>query len=216
MRAGSGCRGRWRAMGLRALYRRPGASRGAPEHPVYPYLMRNVRITRPNQSLPPNTIESVGRGHHLPAHGPWVPQPSGSGGLAQPVRAGLASVQHPPIGVGGGLWRPASARGAGSRTARGVQHGPRQPVHQLGVHPGPPGAWGEDQHGWEGRYQDNIFVERLRRTVKCEGVVPEDLRQRLGARKGLEDYFRSYNGIRPIRPLATGLRLKCSMGDGKA
>ena len=40
-----------RAMGLRAIYRRPGTSRRAPEHPVYPYLLRNVRITRPNQSL---------------------------------------------------------------------------------------------------------------------------------------------------------------------
>ena len=38
-----------RAMGLRAIYRRPSASRRSPEHPVYPYLLRNVRITRPNQ-----------------------------------------------------------------------------------------------------------------------------------------------------------------------
>ena len=38
-----------RAMGLRAIYRRPGASRRAPERPVYPYLLRNVRINRPNQ-----------------------------------------------------------------------------------------------------------------------------------------------------------------------
>ena len=38
-----------RAMGLRAIYRRPSTSRKAPEHPVYPYLLRNVRITRPNQ-----------------------------------------------------------------------------------------------------------------------------------------------------------------------
>ncbi len=44
-----------RAMGLRAIYRRPGTSRRSPEHPVYPYLLRNVRITRPNQSLPPLT-----------------------------------------------------------------------------------------------------------------------------------------------------------------
>ena len=38
-----------RAMGLRAIYRRPSSSRRSPEHPVYPYLLRNVRITRPNQ-----------------------------------------------------------------------------------------------------------------------------------------------------------------------
>ena len=37
------------AMGLRAIYRRPSTSRRPPEHPVYPYLLRNVRITRPNQ-----------------------------------------------------------------------------------------------------------------------------------------------------------------------
>ena len=42
-----------RAMGLRAIYRRPGTSRRSPEHSVYPYLLTNVRITRPNQSLPP-------------------------------------------------------------------------------------------------------------------------------------------------------------------
>ena len=38
-----------RAMGLRAIYRRPSTSRRVPEHPVYPYLLRNVRIARPNQ-----------------------------------------------------------------------------------------------------------------------------------------------------------------------
>ena len=38
-----------RAMGLRAIYRRPSTSRRSPEHRVYPYLLRNVRITRPNQ-----------------------------------------------------------------------------------------------------------------------------------------------------------------------
>ena len=41
-----------RAMGLRAICRRPSASRKSPEHPVYPYLLRNVRITRPNQVGP--------------------------------------------------------------------------------------------------------------------------------------------------------------------
>ena len=38
-----------RAIGLRATYWRPSTSRRLPEHPVYPYLLRNVRITRPNQ-----------------------------------------------------------------------------------------------------------------------------------------------------------------------
>ncbi len=39
-----------RIMGLRAIYRSPRTSRPAPEHRVYPYLLRNARITRPNQA----------------------------------------------------------------------------------------------------------------------------------------------------------------------
>ena len=49
---------------------------------------------------------------------------------------------------------------------RGVQHRPRKPVHQPGVHPDPHGARGEEQHGREGAIPDNIFVERLWRAVK--------------------------------------------------
>ena len=38
-----------RIMGLRAIYRRPGASRPTPERRVYPSLLRNTRITPPNR-----------------------------------------------------------------------------------------------------------------------------------------------------------------------
>ena len=38
-----------RVMGLRAIYRKPGASRPTPGAKVYPYLLRKARITRPNQ-----------------------------------------------------------------------------------------------------------------------------------------------------------------------
>ena len=38
-----------RIMGLRAIYRRRRTSQPAPEHRVYPYLLRNARVTRPNQ-----------------------------------------------------------------------------------------------------------------------------------------------------------------------
>ena len=41
-----------RLMGLRAIYRQPRTSRTAPEYQVYPYLLRNVQITQPDQGLP--------------------------------------------------------------------------------------------------------------------------------------------------------------------
>ena len=75
-----------RIMGLRAIYRRPRTCQPAPEHRVYPYLLRNARVTRPNQVW--------ARRHRLPAHGPGIPLPDGSHGLVQPVRGGLAAVQH--------------------------------------------------------------------------------------------------------------------------
>lgn len=38
-----------RKMGIEAIYRRPNTSRPAPGHKVYPYLLKNLAITRPNQ-----------------------------------------------------------------------------------------------------------------------------------------------------------------------
>ena len=36
-------------MGIEALYRRPNTSKPAPGHKIYPYLLRNLAMTRPNQ-----------------------------------------------------------------------------------------------------------------------------------------------------------------------
>src|SRR3954465_4856977 len=38
-----------RRMGIEALYRRPGTSAPAPGHKVYPYLLRGLKVERPNQ-----------------------------------------------------------------------------------------------------------------------------------------------------------------------
>ena len=38
-----------RRMGIEALYRRPRTTRPAPGHKIYPYLLRGMEITRPNQ-----------------------------------------------------------------------------------------------------------------------------------------------------------------------
>ena len=38
-----------RRMGIEALYRRPNTSKPAPGHTIYPYLLRGLKIERPNQ-----------------------------------------------------------------------------------------------------------------------------------------------------------------------
>ena len=53
----------------------------------------------------------------------------------------------------------------------------------------------------KGRYQDNIFVERLWRTVKYEEVYLKAYASVLEAQRGLADYFRFYNNRRPHQAL---------------
>ena len=36
-------------MGLQAIYKGPSTSKKHPQHPIYPYLLRNLSITRPRQ-----------------------------------------------------------------------------------------------------------------------------------------------------------------------
>ncbi len=38
-------------MGIEAIYRRPNTSKPTPGHKVYPYLLRKLAVTRPNQGL---------------------------------------------------------------------------------------------------------------------------------------------------------------------
>ena len=53
----------------------------------------------------------------------------------------------------------------------------------------------------KGRYQDNIFVERLWRTVKYEEVYLKAYASAGEARRGLGAYFRFYNDQRPHQAL---------------
>ena len=65
----------------------------------------------------------------------------------------------------------------------------------------------------KGRYQDNIFAERLWRTVKYEEVYLKAYASVLEAQRGLKTTSGSTTGSGPIRPWATGPRPRCSMGS---
>ena len=68
----------------------------------------------------------------------------------------------------------------------------------------------------KGRYQDNIFVERLWRTVKYEEVHLKAYASVLEAQRGLEDYFRFYNGLRPHQALGYRTPAEVFYGDQDA
>ena len=98
-----------RAMGLEAIYRKPNTSKPAPEHRIYPYLLKGVAVDRINQ---------VWAADITPAHVPGIPLSRGHYGLAQPVRAGLEALQY----SGGGLLYRGPERSLEQRTAGDLQH----------------------------------------------------------------------------------------------
>ena len=64
----------------------------------------------------------------------------------------------------------------------------------------------------KGRYTDNIFVERLWRTVKYEEVYLRAYSNGREAKAGLDDYFRFYNTQRPHQAL--GYRTPAEVFNG--
>ena len=171
-----------RAMGLRAIYRRPSTSRRSPENPVYPYLLRNVRITRPNQVWAADiTYLSMSRGFlYLVAVMDWPAGTCWPGCCPTPWRPAFALRRWKR------LW-PRDSRRCSTLTRVCPCEGRGEQVHQPGVRPDPHRARGEDQHGREGA----ILGQHHRGATVADGEVrrgvPESLRQRLGGTEGAGD-----------------------------
>ena len=49
-------------MSIEAIYRRPNTSKPAPGHKIYPYLLRKLAVTRPNQVCHGHQLHSMARG----------------------------------------------------------------------------------------------------------------------------------------------------------
>ena len=65
----------------------------------------------------------------------------------------------------------------------------------------------------KGRYMDNIFVERLWRTVKYEEVYLKTYSNGREARAGIDNYFRFYNTQRPHQALGYQTPAEVFNGD---
>ena len=133
----------------------------------------------------------MGGGHHLPAHGPWFPLPGGHHGLAQPLRGRLAAdfcVEALQEALGRG--RPEIFN-----TDQGSQFTSREFTQVLRDHEVRTSMDGK------GRHADNIFLERLWRTVKYEEVYLKTYADARETRMALGDYFRFYNDLRPHQAL---------------
>lgn len=85
------------AMGLEAIYRRSNLSKAAKKHPIYPYLLRELAVTRPNQVWATDTCPPLA--DHLYPGGRRLRLPLCGDRLAQPLRAGVGTVEHARRGV---------------------------------------------------------------------------------------------------------------------
>ena len=193
-----------RAMGLRAIYRRPRTSRPAKGHRVYPYLLRNAKVTRPNQVWVADiTYLPMARGFlYLAAVMDWYSRYVVAWRLSNTLEADFCAE----------ALMEALERGRPEvfNTDQGSQFTSQeftQVLQDRGVKISMDG---------KGRYQDNIFVERLWRTVKYEEVYLKAYANTLEARRGLGEYFRFYNNQRPHQALGYRTPAEVFHGDQMA
>ena len=176
-------------MGLRAIYRRPRTSKPAPGNKIYPYLLNGMEITRPNQVWCADVT-------YIPmAHGflylvvimDWYSRYVLSWRLSNTLDADFCVEALEEALLKG---RPDIFN-----TDQGTQFTGKAFTGLLGQH--------EIRISMDGRgsYRDNLFIERLWRTVKYEEVYLKAYQDGKAARIGIGDYFRFYNTQRPHQSL---------------
>ncbi len=179
-----------KVMGIEAIYQKPNTSKGHPDHKVYAYLLRGLTIGRPNQVWCADiTYVPMAKGFvYLVAVMDW---------FSRRVLSWRLSITMETDFCVEALTEAMERYGQPEifNTDQGVQFTSTGFVDELaerGVRISMDG---------KGRFLDNIFIERLWRSLKYEevfikayGSVPE-------ARIGIGEWLRFYNDERPHQAL---------------
>jgi len=190
-----------RLMGLESTAPKPSTSKPSPEHPVYPYLLRNLTISRVNQVWAADiTYIPMARGfEYLVAIIDLCSRRVLSWRLSntlestfcvEAVREALARYGCPEI----------------FNTDQGAQFTSEDFTSVLLDH----GI--KISMDGKGRCIDNIFVERLWRSLKYEEVYLYAYDSVLEARASISRYFKFFNDERPHQAL--GYQTPASFYDG--
>lgn len=173
--------GLMRQMGLEAIYPRPRLSQAHPEHEIYPYLLRDVSLHRVNQVWAADiTYIRLCRGFlYLVAVMDWVSRYVVSWELSTSLEVDfclLALERAFQIGC------PEIFN-----TDQGSQFTSKIFIQKLKEQ--------QIQISMDGRGRvfDNIFTERLWRSLKYEDVYLKDYRTVPDAKEGIGQYFTLYN-----------------------
>lgn len=179
-----------RLMGIAGVAPGPNTSKAHPEHRIYPYLLRGLRIERPNQVWSTDiTFVPMSEGYmYLVAIIDWYSRYVLSWSLSNTMDVTFCldalekalSIATPEI----------------FNSDQGSQFTSfdfTQKLEQAKIRISMDGR---------GRALDNVFIERLWRTVKYEHIYMNDYSTALSLHKGLELYFNFYNTKRYHQALA--------------
>ncbi len=173
-------------IGIEALYRRPRTTKPEPGHKIYPYLLRGAAITRPNQVWAMDiTYVSMARGFvYLAAVIDW---------FSRRVRAWRLSITMEAAFCVEALEEALARHGRPEifNTDQGSQFTGEAFTgvltrNQIALSMDGKGAW-----------RDNVFVERLWRSVKYEEVYLRAYDTVAEARASIGRYLSFYNTRRP-------------------
>ena len=173
-------------MGIEALYRKPKTSKPAPGHKIYPYLLRGMTIDRPNQVWAMDiTYVPMARGFvYLAAVIDW---------FSRRVLAWRLSITMEAAFCVEALEEALARHGRPEifNTDQGSQFTGEAFTgvltrNQIAISMDGKGAW-----------RDNVFVERLWRSVKYEEVYLRAYNTVAEARASIGRYFSFYNTRRP-------------------
>ncbi len=191
-----------RTMGLEAVYQKPNTSRPNPEHTIYPYLLRGLAIDRCDQVWSTDiTYVRLASGFvYLMAVIDWYSRYVLGWALSTTLDADFCIEA-----VGKILERRQCDL---FNTDQGPQFTtPRftRPLLDRGIKISMDGR---------GRALDNIFVERLWRTVKYEYVYLQEIQSVREVWLGLRDYFNFYNNERFHQSLDYRTPAQVYFGEG--
>lgn len=171
-----------RLMNLMAIYQKPNTSRKHPQHTIYPYLLRGVKINRSNQVWAADIT-------YLPmVHGfvylmvilDWASRYILSWRISTSLESGFC-VEALEEALG--KYGPPET----SNTDQGSQFTGKAWIALLLA------AGIKVSMDGKGRYLDNIMVERVWRTVKYENVYLKRYESIQELKAGLTEYIQYYN-----------------------
>jgi putative transposase len=178
-----------RLMGLEAIYPKPRLSAAGRGHRIYPYLLRGVRIERPDQvwSADITYVPLVAGFMYLAATIDWYSRFVVAWRLSNTLDGAFClEMLEEALGRG----RPEVFN-----TDQGVQFTAEAWTRRLEA------AGVAVSMDGRGRCLDNVFVERLWRTVKYEDIYLQGYEAVPDLAGGLGRYFGFYNEERPHQSL---------------